>query len=258
MNRKNELINNLHISFLDNEKKGPVLICLHGHFGTASNLSFMDGVFDGRVVIPDLRGQGLSEHATSYAIDDYVLDLETLIASLAIENPIILGHSLGGIIAIKYTAKQQHVNMLIVEDIGTEIQESNEFLRKFPTAFKSVYEVDKTFKDVLKRPLSTYFMESLYYDTTAWKFRFGYEDMIQSQNELNGNYWPDWEKLKCPVLLMKGGKSWASNKENMEEMAKRNKMAKLIIYPDASHGIHDDEREKFCKDVCDFIAKHNK
>ncbi len=73
-----------------------------------------------------------------------------------------------------YESKYQNVKMLIIEDIGTEVNGSNEFLRKFPEKFSSVYEVDKTFKDNIGRPLSTYFAESLYYDKTFWKFRFGY------------------------------------------------------------------------------------
>ncbi len=87
MQRKNELINDLNISFLDNEKKGATLICLHGHFGTASNFAFIEKIFDGRIVIPDLRGHGLSEHAPNYTIGEYLKDLEGLISTLNIRKP---------------------------------------------------------------------------------------------------------------------------------------------------------------------------
>jgi esterase len=256
MQRINHLINNLNVSFLDNEKKGAALICLHGHFGTASNLAFIEKTFDGRVVIPDLRGHGLSQHAATYTVAGYLKDLEELITSLQIQNPIILGHSLGGIIAMAYEAKHQNAKMLIIEDIGTEVNGSNEFLNKFPAEFSSIFEVDKTFKDNLGRSLSTYFMESLYYDITAWKFRFDYGDMIRSQMAINGKYWTEWGKINCPVLIMKGDKSWATKKENVEEMVKRNKMAELITYPNSGHGIHDEEREKFCEDFVRFVGKN--
>jgi esterase len=258
MQRKNQLINNLNISFLDNEKNGAALICLHGHFGTASNFAFIEKIFDGRVIIPDLRGHGLSEHAENYNIDEYLKDLEGLITFLNVKTPTIIGHSLGGIIAMVYEAKHQNSQMLIIEDIGTEVNGSNEFLNKFPGEFYSIYEVDKTFKDTLGRSLSTYFMESLYYDTISWKFRFNYDDMIKSQNAINGNYWNEWGKINCPVLIMKGAKSWATKKENVEEMINRNKMAELIHYQNAGHGIHDEEREKFCDDFTHFIKKNRR
>lgn len=257
MKRKKQLINNLNISFLDNEKNGNALICLHGHFGTASNFSFIEKIFDGRVVIPDLRGHGLSEHGLTYTIDQYVKDLEELIAAQSIENPIIIGHSLGGIIAMVYEAKHKSAKMLIIEDIGTEVNGSNAFLNKFPKEFSSIYDIDKSFKENLQRPLSTYFIESLYYDVTSWKFRFNYKDMINSQNELNGIYWDEWEEIKCPVLVMFGGKSWATKKDNAEEMINRNKKAEFIYYPNAGHGIHDEEREKFCDDFKNFIKKNS-
>lgn len=166
MHRKTLLINNLNISFLDNEKEGKPFICLHGNFGTASNLAFIEKYYSGRVIIPDLRGHGLSEHAAEYNIPEYLKDLEILISLLKVDKPIIFGHSLGGIIAMVYESKHQNLPMLIIEDIGTEINESNEFIKKFPKEFSSVDEVDKTFKNVLGRPLSTYFMESLFYNQT--------------------------------------------------------------------------------------------
>lgn len=257
MKRKKHYINNLNISVLDNEKNGPTLICLHGHFGTASNFAFTEKIFNGRVVIPDLRGHGLSEHAATYTLDEYLKDLEVLITSLNIKNPIIIGHSLGGIIAMVYEAKHHNARMLIIEDIGTEVDGSNEFLNNFPKEFPSIYDVNQTFQDNLGRPLSTYFIESLYYDETSWKFRFSYDDMISSQIEINGNYWMEWEKIECPVLLMRGGKSWATTKENVEEMLHKNKKAELVYYPNAAHGIHDEEREKFCMDFRNFIKKNS-
>ncbi|MCB0745089.1 MAG: hypothetical protein KDC67_14365 [Ignavibacteriae bacterium] len=56
MKRKSIFINGINTWFLDNEKEGKSLICLHGHFGTASNFSFMNSIFIERVLIPDLTG----------------------------------------------------------------------------------------------------------------------------------------------------------------------------------------------------------
>lgn len=38
-------------------------------------------------------------------------------------------------------------------------------------------------------------------------------------------------------------------------MINTNKMAELIYYENAGHGIHDEEREKFCDDFTRFIKK---
>jgi pimeloyl-ACP methyl ester carboxylesterase len=55
---------------------------------------------DVRVVAVDLRGHGYSDKPPSgYDVDDHVADLLQLIEALALERPILLGHSLGGSIA---------------------------------------------------------------------------------------------------------------------------------------------------------------
>lgn len=199
MKRKSAKVNGLTISYLDNEKTGPAMVCLHGHFGTASMLKFFETIYAGRLIIPDLRGQGLSEHAASYKRDDYINDLKSLIDTLKLKNPILFGHSLGGITILQYASIYQNTSKIIIEDIGTEVSASNEFLANFPEVFDSIWDVNNEFVKQ-GRPLSTYFMESLYYDDLGWKFRFGYKNMIQSQQELNGDYWAEWENIKCPIL----------------------------------------------------------
>jgi esterase len=254
MKRKNIKVNGLNISYLDNEMKGQAMVCLHGHFGSGSMFQFIEKVYSDRVILPDLRGHGFSEHASSYKREDYINDLKALIDSLELENPILLGHSLGGANVFQYASMYQNVSKVIIEDIGTEIDSSNEFIANFPEIFDSIWNVNNEF---LKqgRPLSTYFMESLYYDGLNWRFRFGYKDMIQSQKELNGNYWSDWENIKCPILLLHGAKSWACKTNNIKEMAVRNKHVTLKIYENAGHAVHDDERKQFCEDINEFINK---
>jgi pimeloyl-ACP methyl ester carboxylesterase len=256
MKRKIIHTNGINVSYLDNEKEGETLMCLHGHFGAASMFRFVESFFDGRIILPDLRGHGFSDSADSYSRMNYIKDLKGVIDGLNIVNPILLGHSLGGVNAYQYASINKNVKMIIIEDIGTEVSSSNEFIADFPLYFDTIWDVNQAFLKQ-NRPLSTYFMESLDYDGLKWKFRFSYQDMIQSQNELNGNYWNDWEKIKCPILLLHGAKSWACKTENIKEMAVRNKNASLKIYENAGHAIHDDERKQFCEDVIEFINKNN-
>jgi esterase len=252
MKRKTMDINGLTISYLDNEKDGQAMVCLHGHFGTGSMFKFMEKNYSGRVIVPDLRGHGLSEHAASYKRDDYIDDLKKLIDNLGLENPILLGHSLGGVNVYQYASIYKNVSKIIVEDIGTEILSSNEFIADFPVLFDSIWDVSNEFEK-RKRQLSSYFMESLYYDGLYWKFRFRYQDMIQSQIELNGDYWSDWENITCPILLLHGAQSWACKTSNIKEMASRNKHTILKIYENAGHAIHEDESERFCEDIKEFL-----
>lgn len=66
----------------------------------------------------DLRGHGASGKPTSgYHYSDYVRDLDTVLAALKLEHPIVLGHSLGGIIALMWAAQNPTTpGALIIED----------------------------------------------------------------------------------------------------------------------------------------------
>jgi len=240
------------VSYLDNEKGGVPLVCLHGHYGTGSVFSFLENYYKDRLILLDQRGHGFSDHTVSYTRDDYFSDLETMIDKLGISNFILLGHSLGGINAIQFASRKKDVVRLIVEDIGTEVPHPRKFFDNFPKYFRSVAEVNEEFQK-RGRPLSTYFMESLTYDGVNWSFRFSYDDIFQSESSLAGDYWNEWERIGIPTLLLHGGKTWACKTENLVEMEKRNRNSRLICYENAGHSIQDDVRNEFVRDLIQFV-----
>ena len=118
MIRKRLNVGSGNLSYLDNEGAGKVLIGLHGHFGCASQLSFLGQVHHGRVILLDQRGHGNSDHFESYKTTDYVNDIKRLVDHEKIEKPIILGHSLGGVNAYRYAFDSQNVRAFIVDPRG--------------------------------------------------------------------------------------------------------------------------------------------
>lgn len=72
---------------------------------------------DYRVIIPDLRGHGESSTGGGYAMVQFVADLRAVIVDCKIQNPIIVGHSLGGHIASRYVASYpDEVQALVLLD----------------------------------------------------------------------------------------------------------------------------------------------
>lgn len=98
---------------------GPPLILLHG-WGT--NYHTFDDVCkylksDYTIYLIDLPGFGKSDEPKHvYNLSNYVHFLCTFITELQIDNPIILGHSFGGRIAIKYASISKNINKLILVD----------------------------------------------------------------------------------------------------------------------------------------------
>ena len=84
---------------------GPALVLLHGIGSRAVSwwpvVDALAARF--RVYALDLRGHGASaKPETGYLFPDYAADLQGLLDALGEERPLILGHSLGGLIALQW------------------------------------------------------------------------------------------------------------------------------------------------------------
>ncbi len=72
-----------------------------------------------RVLAMDLRGHGRSGHPVAgYRHSDYASDLQAVIADYNLADPLIVGHSLGGIVALDWAVEHPDVAAAIVaEDV---------------------------------------------------------------------------------------------------------------------------------------------
>ncbi len=96
----------LHYVDWGNHDKPPLLL-IHGGRDHARNWDWVaaDLRRDYHVIAPDLRGHGDSQWAmgSSYAMIDYTVDVAKLLKGLSLFPITIIGHSLGGSIALQYT-----------------------------------------------------------------------------------------------------------------------------------------------------------
>ncbi len=83
----------------------PTLVFVHGGGGWGDHWQLQLPHFAPltSVLVCDLRGHGRSSIPCGrYAIETFVDDLQDLLTQLRIERPILVGHSLGGTIALRY------------------------------------------------------------------------------------------------------------------------------------------------------------
>lgn len=106
-------INNIELNVFetsagDKNQQRPTLIFLH-YFG-GSSVSWTEVIeqlsTDYRCIAPDMRGFGASEApAGNYAVSDYAADAAELIRTFEIETFALVGHSMGGKIALALAAE---------------------------------------------------------------------------------------------------------------------------------------------------------
>jgi len=106
------------IHYLEGQPNGPPLILLHG---TARDWNSFSGLLPQlssrfHIFIPDLRGHGQSGRVPNgYQISQFAGDISSFIRNIVPPAPTMLGHSLGGIIALTVAASST-VSAVIVGD----------------------------------------------------------------------------------------------------------------------------------------------
>jgi pimeloyl-ACP methyl ester carboxylesterase len=85
------------------EGQGFPILCLHGHPGMGSSMSVFTQHFAQhfQTIAPDLRGYGNSQTSIDFAMIDHLADLEALLDRLQVKKCLVLGWSLGGILAME-------------------------------------------------------------------------------------------------------------------------------------------------------------
>jgi pimeloyl-ACP methyl ester carboxylesterase len=106
------------IRYLESGNSKKTLVLIHGLGASAERWEKVIPLFAKhfRVIIPDLIGFGYSDKPLAdYTLDFFSSFLEKFFAAANIQNPILIGSSLGGQIAVEYTAEHsQNVEKLIL------------------------------------------------------------------------------------------------------------------------------------------------
>ena len=103
--------------------EGQPLVILHGLFGNSDNWQThakkLSEYF--RVILVDQRNHGHSDWSNEFSYDLMAKDLNELFIDLNLKKAIVLGHSMGGKTAIRFTQLYpSKIEKLIVVDIGVK------------------------------------------------------------------------------------------------------------------------------------------
>jgi 3-oxoadipate enol-lactonase len=118
--------------------EGPPLVLLHGIGASRRDWEFNVPEFARgyRVISPDLRGFGLSEKSGNYSVATFARDVWELLQHLGVESFDLIGHSMGGAVALQMAVDQpQRVMRLVAADTLPSFQ-ANTFGKRIMFAYR--------------------------------------------------------------------------------------------------------------------------
>jgi len=253
---------------------GSPLVILHGLYGSSDNWISIARKLEKRftVFIPDLRNHGQSPHTSTHTYQDMVDDLFLFFKDHQIDKATILGHSMGGKLAMMFAAEYPElITGLIVADIAPKNYNSEN--KPFKTvlehemilglmeelnlvAVTSRKEIDYFLSDKLKNiTLRQFLIKNIHRDKEGyfeWKINVPVlkHALDSITSDVNGDWFADRQPiLNYPVTFIRGLNSDYISDQDFIAIKEIYPEARLIDIPDAGHWLHAEQPEKFVEAV---------
>lgn len=247
------------VSGIDGQK--PPLLMLHGIYDRAESwLSVADGLARAhRLIMPDLRGHYRSDRpADGYALSDYAADALGVLDALGIDRAIVLGHSLGALIAMTVAGQApERVRAVVLEDPPSEIGEGtgawvgallsakNGTPEQTYAALKSIHP-ERTEEDWRR--------ETEWLRATADGPFLALVDQARGEQE---SFQDAMDRISRPTLLLQADPSMGGALADEAARVATGSRADrtLVRFPETGHLIHWDRPEKFVDVVTRFLGE---
>lgn len=247
------VIDGLQTHYREFGKGGDSILLLHGW---GQSHAFWADIIDKlrdkyHIFSLDLPGFGLSDEPKSiWNIDDYATFIHLFVVKLAINDPIIIGHSYGGRIAIAY-ASRYPISCMVLYSTGGGIPEKS--------LIKNLY------RNVFVK-LAKYFVPNLIYKSHSMIFKPGsYDNAIilhtkrsrrmldiytqkpQDLREIMG-------KIRTKTLIITGGRDHIADPRTGKELCRRIIGSTSVEIPDATHFAHLESPRAFYSALEKFLS----
>ncbi|MDR3487435.1 MAG: alpha/beta hydrolase [Bradyrhizobium sp.] len=248
--------NGLHHHLLAYGKdEGDAIVILPGITSPAATADFVAAPLAAlgyRVFVPDLRGRGETDVAPAghYRLSDYAADVAGLVEMLNLDQPTILGHSLGARIAAAYAVTyggENHGSLILVDPPtsgpgrGAYPMSRESFLAQLHQAQRGTTadEIRKFYPKWPLRELQLRAEQLASCDETA---------VIETHEGFESeDFCPIWKALTRPATVIRGELSPVVSAAAAADLAKANPNIPIVGVPDAGHMVPWDNFVGFFK-----------
>jgi pimeloyl-ACP methyl ester carboxylesterase len=252
----------LDLSHIEHGTGSPVII-LHGLYGSARNWNAIAKRLGAgyRVFALDLRNHGNSPWADSMNYVEMAGDVAEFIRRHALQGAAIIGHSMGGKVAMTLALKDGGlVGRLVIADIapvpyGHDLDAllgAMEVVSLEGVERRS--EVDDALAGAIPEPMiRAFLLQNLVRDGGGWVWRVNLAAVRACLDEIAG--FPEADgAYDAPTLFVAGEKSKYIRAEYSETINRLFPGARTVPIPGAGHWVHADQPELFVKTMEEFLG----
>ncbi|GAP95615.1 alpha/beta fold hydrolase [Leptolyngbya sp. NIES-2104] len=256
---------------------GYPIVCLHGHPGSGRSMGVFTQHLSKRfqTVAPDLRGYGQSKTRENFVMLDHLDDLQGVLDSYGIDRALILGWSLGGIVALELAARfPEKVSGLIL--IGTSARPWGDHpkISVQDNLYTGIAALLNIIKPGWKWNIETFGKRSLFrhliQQHTPETYRYIASDAVYAFLNTSpaanraltaalrqGAYRvQDLEKITCPVLMLAGEHDRHINASSSVHTAEQLTNCECKVYPKTAHLLPWEIPNQMLADVDEWLDRH--
>lgn len=245
--------------------QGPVqVVIIHGLLGSGRNWHTVAGRLGERyrVIVPDMRNHGRSPHAASHHLSDMVEDVYELLQDLDAVPAVVMGHSMGGLVAMEMAFRTPEVLQgVIVIDIVPRphragVSDVLEAMAQIQVnSLESKKEAEEALARAIDNPVVRQFVLTNLVVTEAglqWRINLPVLQafLIESQA-----YRPSpTDVYEGPALFIRGGKSNYIQDDDFALIRHHFPRVRIETVEKAGHWVHYDAPDELMAIIEKFLA----
>jgi esterase len=248
--------NGLRLHYLEwGDAGAPPVVCVHGYTGSAQAFNALARHFEDRdhIIAPDVRGHGESAWSPegAYQYSDQAADLAALVDRLGLDRFVLIGTSMGGIIAMAYAAQHpERLRGLVINDIGPDPEAGSQRITGLvgsrPTDFAGLDDALEYRRQISpitagrpqgdQRELALGVLRQLPDGRWGWKLDPAYiEQRVRHGAPTRPALWPTLGALPCPAVVVWGAESDVLSETQARRMVETLPRGELVAVPGVGH-----------------------
>jgi pimeloyl-ACP methyl ester carboxylesterase len=227
------------------------LVLLHGSGLTGRTWTSLIGLLepDFRCTAPDLRGHGDSDWAPdgSYGLRDQAADIVGLLDRIGVRRPVLVGMSMGGLVALTMMVGGFDAEALVLVDSGPRLRRSTgapaEFLRRhsYPTLDSAVAAAldfnPRRSAELLRTSLAQNMVRT---PDGGWRWKWDPRRLDGDRAAEADALWSRLDRIRSPTLVVRGADSAVFSRDDAETLRAALPSGTLVTIPDAGHTVQGD------------------